>query len=516
MPAWHSLRNAGGTTVVALAAIVFLWLTWTIVYRIFFHPLAKYPGPLLARVTNLYSAYHAWRGDIHLDIWRCHQTYGQRVRYAPNRLVINTSKALHDIYGHSAKVTKFKGYHFLASQAPNTLTLSDKAQHAPRRRVISQAFSENSLRLFEPAQLSRINRFCQVLRSHRQPAAEWTVPLDMAQQFDRLMFDVMTSVAFNADYRTMEEPKFRYVMEAIAAANIRLGVIMQLPELTTFRLDRSIFRESTAAGARFVKFLRILLSKRLERHSESKDIFSFLQQCKDPDTGEGLSTIELSTETATFIVAGSDTTSTTMAAVSYYLSGSPRCYKRAAEEVRRTFQSVEEIRLGHKLNSCVFLRACIDEAMRLTPPGGSSLWREVERGGSIIGDDFIPEGCEVGVGVYAIHHNPDYWKDPFSYKPERWLKDTDGLNRNTDNKQTYVPFNIGSRSCVGKPLALAQQMLTYARLLWEFDFRRAADDKQTCKIKGEDDDDVPLTEYVLKDHLTGQNQGPVLRFRARF
>ncbi|KAI8944009.1 cytochrome P450 [Xylaria longipes] len=428
MLAWHSLTNAVGTTAVASTAIVFLWLIWAVLYHIFFHPLAKYPGPPLARVTDIYSAYHAWRGDIHLDIWRCHQTYGHHVRYAPNRLVINTSKALHDIYGHSAKVTKFKGYHFLASQAPNTLTLSDKALHAQRRRVISQAFSENNLRLFEPAQLSRIDRFCQLLRNHCRPDAEWTTPLDMAQQLDRLMFDVMTSVAFNADYRTIEEPKFRYVMEAIATANIRLGVIMQLPELTFGRLDRSLFRESTAAGARFVKFLRILLGKRLERETESKDIFSFLQQCKDPDTGKGLSTMELSTETATFIVAGSDTTSTTMAAVSYYLSGSPRCYQRVAEEVRRTFTSVDEIHLGHKLNSCVFLRACIDEAMRLTPPGGSSLWREVERGESIIGDDFIPEGCEVGVGVYAIHHHPDYWKDPFSYRPERWLKEAGGLN----------------------------------------------------------------------------------------
>ena len=142
-----------------------------------------------------------------------------------------------------------------------------------------------------------------------------------------------------------------------------------------------------------------------------------------------------------------------MAAVSYYLSGSVRCYRRVAEEVRSTFMSVDEIRLGQKLNSCVFLRACIDEAMRLTPPGGSSLWREVERGGSIIGDHFIPEGCEVGVGVYAIHHNPDYWADPFTYKPERWLRVANGSNRSTDAKQTYVPFNIGSRSCVGKPLA---------------------------------------------------------------
>lgn len=508
----YERAGIAGSIAVGLVVILTLWVTGTVVYNCFLHPLAKYPGPPLARVTNLYSAYHAWKGDIHLDIWRQHQRYGDHVRYAPNRLVINTSKALHDIYGHSAKVKKFNGYHFLASQAPNTLTLTDKAQHAHRRRVISQAFSESSLRLFEPLQLSRIDRFCQVLRSHCSIGEKWTMPLDMAHQFDRLMFDVMTSVAFNADYRTMEEPKFRYVAEAIAAANVRLGVLMQLPELAFCRLDRSVFPGPTAAAARFVKFLRILLGKRLANQEETKDIFSFLQKCKDPDTGESLGTMELSTETATFIVAGSDTTSTTMAAVSYYLSGSSGWYQRVAEEIRTTFSSVDEIRLGPKLNSCVTLRACIDEAMRLSPPGGSSLWREVEKGGALIGGDFIPKGCEVGVGVYAIHHHPDYWEEPFSFKPERWLKEA---ARQTDAKQAYAPFNIGPRSCVGKPLALAQQMLTFSRLFWEFDFRRASDSAESWGAEGDGNGDAPFEEYILRDHLTGQNNGPILCFRPR-
>lgn len=48
------------------------------VYRVHFHPLAAYPGPTLAKITNLYSAYHAWKGDIHIDMWRCHEKYGTR------------------------------------------------------------------------------------------------------------------------------------------------------------------------------------------------------------------------------------------------------------------------------------------------------------------------------------------------------------------------------------------------------------------------------------------------------
>lgn len=47
------------------------------VYQIYFHPYAKYPGPLLGKITVLRATYHAWKGDIHLDMWYCHQKYGK-------------------------------------------------------------------------------------------------------------------------------------------------------------------------------------------------------------------------------------------------------------------------------------------------------------------------------------------------------------------------------------------------------------------------------------------------------
>jgi hypothetical protein len=71
-----------------------LYLSCNFIYNVCFHPYAKYPGPFLARFTDLYAGYHAWKGDIHLDMWRCHQVYGDKVRYAPNRLNINTVTGL--------------------------------------------------------------------------------------------------------------------------------------------------------------------------------------------------------------------------------------------------------------------------------------------------------------------------------------------------------------------------------------------------------------------------------------
>ena len=75
----------------------------------------KYPGPLLASVTDLYAAYHGLLGDIHLDMWQCHEKYGELtysilvtcclftdslsigpfVRYGPDRLLVNSSTGVY-------------------------------------------------------------------------------------------------------------------------------------------------------------------------------------------------------------------------------------------------------------------------------------------------------------------------------------------------------------------------------------------------------------------------------------
>jgi hypothetical protein len=77
---------------------IFAYFICNLIYNVHFHPYSKYPGPCLARFTDLYAGYHAWKGDIHLDMWRCHQVYGDKVRYAPNRLNVNTVTGLKSKY----------------------------------------------------------------------------------------------------------------------------------------------------------------------------------------------------------------------------------------------------------------------------------------------------------------------------------------------------------------------------------------------------------------------------------
>jgi hypothetical protein len=90
---FSTVRSLGLPLAIAGAGLL-AYLICNIIYNVYFHPYAKYPGPFLAKFTDLYAGYHAWKGDIHLDMWRCHQVYGDKVRYAPNRLNINTVTGL--------------------------------------------------------------------------------------------------------------------------------------------------------------------------------------------------------------------------------------------------------------------------------------------------------------------------------------------------------------------------------------------------------------------------------------
>lgn len=157
------------------------------IYRLYFHPLAKYPGPLLGRLTSLYGGYHAYVGDLHLDMWRLHQKHGDVVRYAPNRLLINTNTALREIYSHSKHLSKAKGYKAMWHRAPNTLTTINKLSHIKKRRIMSQGFSDKAMKMYEPRILRHVTKFCQTIEHlirkdnlAKPDSSSWTKPIVMS------------------------------------------------------------------------------------------------------------------------------------------------------------------------------------------------------------------------------------------------------------------------------------------------------------------------------------------------
>ncbi|KAK1590715.1 putative cytochrome P450 [Colletotrichum navitas] len=486
-----------------------------VVKQLVWHPLSAYPGPLLGRCTNLYAAYHAWKGTLHVDMYRCHQRYGPIVRYSPSRLLINSATAFQEVSSNGANVIKSKAYRALVHSAPNTLTLRSREDHARRRRILGLAFSDAQLRAYEAIILRHIETLCLNLYENAkpQPLSSGSEALDMSHQCDYFTFDVMSEVIFGMRYNALREPKYRFVMKALEDSNVRISALVQASSLAVGRLDKYLFARSIEARNRFLGFLASLLKSRSKASfSDNGNVFSYLETAKDPDGESTLNQAEIRAESATLVVAGSDTSSTTLAATMFYLGGNPKAYARLNHEIRSTFGSVEDIRLGGELSSCHYLKACIDEALRMSPPVGGALWREVQPGGMTVDSVFLPEGIDVGTSIYSLHHHDAYFDSPFEYRPERWLVGEGGSTKESVElaRTAFKPFSSGPRSCVGKGFAYHEIMLTLAHILYRFDF--SADPKDQKSTGGSTGN---ANEFQMWDHVTSAKVGPWLRFHAR-
>lgn len=170
--------------------------------------------------------------------------------------------------------------------------------------------------------------------------------------------------------------------------------------------------------------------------------------------------------------------------------------------------------------------------MRISPSSLGTFWRELDPAQDptpgkpfIVDGHVIPPGTAVGVNPYSILHNPDYFPDPFVFRPERWLDDaleTDeadegGLSKGTVMRRAFIPFGAGDRGCAGKAVAYLEMSLMLARAIWYFDFEKAPGRDGEV---GEGGHDQGLgrerkSEFQLYDCITADTRGPRIIFTPR-
>lgn len=210
-----------------------------------------------------------------------------------------------------------------------------------------------------------------------------------------------------------------------------------------------------------------------------------------------------------------------MAATIFYLVRSPTALQKVTEEIRAKFRDVEDIHQGPDLNSCTYLRACIDEAMRMSPSVGGIVPREVLAGGITVDGEQIPAGTVIGVPHYTIHHNPAYYPEPFAYRPERWILGSEkvpGAVTGSDVEtahSAFCPFSVGPRGCIGKGLAYIEMSTTLARMLYLFDLRKAPGFDPGEGNPNNEWGRQRVEEYQLIDQFTSLKDGPMVEFRRR-
>ncbi|KAK5936875.1 hypothetical protein PMZ80_010813 [Knufia obscura] len=476
---WISVR-------VALASIGLVFLKF--IYNISpFHPLAKYPGPLLWRASRLPASYHHARGDLYQHIAAIHAQYGSSVRIAPDELSFTAPEAWPQIYNSRPQLKK-SIYHFTPGdrrKLPESMIMAPDAEHTRLRRLTGPAFLNAGIAEVEPVLQHYVDLLCTQLANASKEGSQ-----NMAEWFLWALNDVIGQLALDQEFQCLEKRRMH------PWPSFLLGALKSTAALNQFRrfgisramLKPLIPKKVIEEQENFLSTAQTAVSERLKREQDDsakleagnldegqkkqRDIVGLMM--REMKGGERLTEAEVTANSILIVGGGAETTSTCLSATLYHLCKTPRVMEKLRDEIRRTFAMSEDITIK-ACNNMAYLKASIDESLRMFPVASFITPRMTPKGGHTIAGEVVPEGTYVSMGQWYMGRSERFFDEPKEFKPERWLDSSTEQVSGMSSDEILRPFSLGPRNCVGKLLALAEARLVTAKLLWHFDIELDGD-----------------------------------------
>ncbi len=191
-------------------------------------------------------------------------------------------------------------------------------------------------------------------------------------------------------------------------------------------------------------------------HARDAPLVHALINATDPESGGALSDLDICNDLIAFMVAGHDTTATTLAFALWALGRHPEIQGRVAEEASaiadRPLTPDDVSALGYTVQ-------VLREALRLCPPvvvAGRTAMRDIEVDGFR-----VQARSMVLVGVFGMQRDSALWENPLDFDPDRFSPENiGGLDR-----WQYIPFGAGPRSCIGDHFAMLEATLALATII---------------------------------------------------
>ena len=164
-------------------------------------------------------------------------------------------------------------------------------------------------------------------------------------------------------------------------------------------------------------------------------------------------------ESLNILLAGRDTTAALLSNTLFHLARNPAIYARLSTEIMAAFPATEPPSTIKELKSLKYLRALLNESLRLypvIPENGREAIRNtvLPVGGGPDGKDpvMMKKGDFALWSVWAMHRRTDlYGEDAEEFRPERWLDgETEEGEKGLRVGWEYLPFNGGPRICLGR------------------------------------------------------------------
>ncbi|KAL9580219.1 MAG: hypothetical protein Q9212_004630 [Teloschistes hypoglaucus] len=493
----HSVLSFVSENIVLVTVCIGIaWVVYGAIWRLYFSPLAAFPGPRFAALTFWNEFYYdvVLKGQYTWKILDYHHQYGPIVRINPSELHINDPDFFDVLYVRDSTRKADKWWWSMRMFGHNDLAVFDTLDHdmhRVRRQPWNPYFSKQSVARLHPLLIQPlVNKFCDRLASY-QAAKK---PVIMTHAFGDLTADIISEYSFPQGYNNLDHPEFRgkdydalMALSSLSHWLKQFGWLFPLlnsiplwitkltsPDTALFvSREQNLIRQATEIIATYDG-----PTERKENTARPDLMHAFLDS-NLPPSEKTVDHIKASAQTT--IAAGTLTTTHSLTIATYHILANPPIRSRLIEEIRTFAKSdgedMQQLGLDlHTLDQMPYLTATWYETLRVFS-GISQRSQRIFPFDSLayhssVPDDpakskkyVIPPGTAVGMTGLHIHMNPDIFPDPRAFKPERWLPlESEGARLS----KYLVAFGAGSRACIGRELAKAEVLTTIATVFGRF------------------------------------------------
>jgi cytochrome P450 len=498
---WSTTTQDAIAAVAQIYAIFFATMSLSMAaYRVFFHRLRRFPGPLSCKLSMWSWPLTDWIGTRHHKIQEMHQRWGDYVRIGPREISVANPEALEVIYGPTGSSTKVtRGPWYQAQEmTPNIYSLQTEPKipdHNRRRRDWDPAFKITALETYQPS----ILRNSELLLGQIEQLSTKGI-VDIKECMLWFGFDVMGELGFGRSFGTLKDAKTSSIVHLVEFGARAINTMGNVPYISY------ILRLFPSPLKAFETWLEQALDWRIEKvgkqQSVDADILSYLlgEQGKQR---RPLNKKELHQDCMLIVIAGSDTTSNALAFTLFELAKKPELVKQLREEISGLFPDDTPIDDFKKVrDEAPLINASLTEALRLWPPVPSGLQRTTLVPIVFPGGGVVPANTVVSTHCYSMHRDPRNFYDPDEFIPHRWIQDP--VASKPHNSKAFSPFGYGVTSCIGKNLAFMEMRIVLARFLHKFDFSIDPQDSIRFQNSIRDQFVAASSEMFMKVSLRGK------------
>lgn len=237
---------------------------------------------------------------------------------------------------------------------------------------------------------------------------------------------------------------------------------MYLPTLSWFRFRSAVKKlDDYVAGLVTDRWKVRLEEKKSETIKRPQDVLDKVLSAISENEWNSETIKQVRDEMKTFILAGHETSASMLTWTLYELIVNPDCLKKVREEAQLVFGNKKrEAPTRTELETLQYTECCLRESLRKYSPVPSVV--RVATESVDLGEYHIEKGATIMINIQGVHQDPQFWSEPLSYKPERFLEDL--------KPYTFMPFIDGARMCLGQYLSILESKTVLAWLVYNYDF----------------------------------------------